>query len=30
MAALHAGQRLGGYTLLAPLHEGGMASLWRV
>jgi len=30
MAALHAGQHFGGYTLVAPLHEGGMASLWRV
>ena len=24
------GQVIGGYTLLAPLHEGGMATLWRV
>ena len=30
MPGLQPGQPLGGYTLLAPLHEGGMASLWRV
>ncbi|WP_298575052.1 protein kinase [uncultured Luteimonas sp.] len=24
------GKVIGGYTLLAPLHEGGMATLWRV
>ena len=30
MATLHAGQHFGDYTLLEPLHEGGMASLWRV
>ncbi|KAF1714839.1 serine/threonine protein kinase [Pseudoxanthomonas sangjuensis] len=23
------GMRIGGYELLAPLHEGGMATLWR-
>ncbi|MBN8480076.1 MAG: universal stress protein [Xanthomonadales bacterium] len=27
---LHAGLRIGDYTLLEPLHEGGMATLWRV
>lgn len=27
---LQAGMRLGGFTLLQPLHEGGMATLWRV
>ncbi|MGJ4802214.1 protein kinase domain-containing protein [Luteimonas sp. SDU82] len=27
---LQPGQAIGGYTLLAPLHEGGMATLWRV
>lgn len=27
---LQPGQTVGGYTLLAPLHEGGMATLWRV
>lgn len=24
------GMRIGGYELLAPLHEGGMATLWKV
>jgi len=27
---LEPGRVIGGYTLLAPLHEGGMATLWRV
>jgi len=27
---LEPGRIIGGYTLLAPLHEGGMATLWRV
>jgi len=28
--SLQPGQQVGGYTLVAPLHEGGMATLWRV
>jgi len=27
---LEAGMVLGGFTLIEPLHEGGMATLWRV
>ncbi|WP_411834388.1 serine/threonine protein kinase [Pseudoxanthomonas mexicana] len=27
---LQAGMQLGGFTLVEPLHEGGMATLWRV
>lgn len=27
---LHPGVALGGFTLVEPLHEGGMATLWRV
>ncbi len=27
---LHAGASLGGFNLVEPLHEGGMATLWRV
>jgi len=27
---LQAGGQLGGFTLIEPLHEGGMATLWRV
>ena len=27
---LAAGMRVGGFELLGPLHEGGMATLWRV
>ncbi|MFT3756906.1 MAG: bifunctional serine/threonine-protein kinase/universal stress protein [Pseudoxanthomonas sp.] len=27
---LQAGMHIGGYELLAPLHEGGMATLWQV
>lgn len=28
--ALRPGMEIGGFALLAPLHEGGMATLWRV
>ena len=28
--ALRPGMDIGGFTLIAPLHEGGMATLWKV